>query len=419
MAKRLAERIGTLLAGACLALAAEEVQAQTFGIELHNTMMPAAAGMGGVGIARPQDLTSALNANPAALTQFEGTQFTFGGGWAEPTINLTQTRQIPPVGGGLVDPFSAKSSAPGTPLGNIGVTQSLDALGMPATFGIGFITTSGALVDYRSVPESHGTSSGMLFFSMPLAVGVLVTEELSVGATMALGIGFFDGPFVGTSGMSADYALRGTLGANYLLSETTTFGAYYQTEQKFRFDDAFTLNPGVGQILRDVNLDLPQNIGFGLANTAILDGKLLLGVDVLYKMWDDASMFKAIYDDQWVVQLGAQYTSGRYKLRTGYVWAEDPLKSDPGSDFGGVVQPGGLAAVRYSQAQLAVTSPHRISMGVGVADVLPGVSLDLSAGGMFRDTSQLGEFTTSSISSYWLATGLTWKFGACRAAPPQ
>ena len=86
---------------------------QSFGVELHNTLMPASGGMGGVSIARPQDLTSAMNANPASLSQFRGTQFSFGGGWAEATYNLTQTSNIPVVGPDpLIEPFSAKSTAP-------------------------------------------------------------------------------------------------------------------------------------------------------------------------------------------------------------------------------------------------------------------------------------------------------------------
>jgi long-chain fatty acid transport protein len=64
--------------------------AQTFGVELHNNLMPAAGGMGGVSIAKPQDLTSGINGNPATLTQFVGTQVMFGGAWTEPTFNMTQ-----------------------------------------------------------------------------------------------------------------------------------------------------------------------------------------------------------------------------------------------------------------------------------------------------------------------------------------
>jgi long-chain fatty acid transport protein len=132
---------GTVLLAAGILFINRATHAQSFGVELHNTLMPAAGAMGGVSIAQPQDLTSAINANPAALTQFKGTQFIFGGGWAEPTFNLTQTSNIPIAGPPLIEPYSAKSTAPGSPVGNIGVTQDLSDLGMPATLGLGFVTT--------------------------------------------------------------------------------------------------------------------------------------------------------------------------------------------------------------------------------------------------------------------------------------
>jgi long-chain fatty acid transport protein len=392
----------------CLSRAA---QAQTFGVEAHNTLMPASGGMAGASIARPQDLTSAINGNPASITQFGGTQFLFGGAWAEPTFNLTQTGPIPAIGPSLIDPFSAKSTAPGAPMGNIGVTQEMSAYGMPVTFGLGFVSTCGGAVDFRNVPESHGTNSGMAIFSMPVTVGLQFTDRLSLGASLATGIAFFDGPFVGVGGMTPDYALRASLGANYDLTEYTTVGAYYQTEQSFRFDNAFLLNPGIGQTAFDVNMQLPQNIGLGIGNTSLMDGQLLVSVDVLYKMWDEADLFSAIYDNQVVVQFGTQYTMGNYKLRAGYAWAEDPLDSAPGPNIGGVIQPGGLRAVRYTQGLLAITSQHRITAGIGMADVLPGVDLDFMAGGMFRDEQQLGDATQTSIMSYWVGFGLTWRFG--------
>lgn len=299
------------------------------------------------------------------------------------------------------------------------MTQDLSELGLPAKFGVGFITTSGVFGDFRQVPESHGTNAAMTIFALPVAVGVDLTERLSVGASLALGIAFFDGPFVGAGGMTPDYALRGTLGANYQLTDCTTVGAYYQTRQSFQFDNAFLLNPGPGQISRDVQMDLPQNIGFGVANRALMGGRLLLGVDVLYKLWNEADLFSAVYDNQWVVQLGSQYSMGRLRLRAGYVWAENPIDPTPGTSLGGVIQPGDLPAVRYTQGLLAVTGQHRISAGVGVVDVLPGVDMDLMAGGMFRDTEQLGDFTVTSIASYWIGCGLTWRFGrgACCQCP--
>ena len=46
---------------------------------------------------------------------------------------------------------------------------------------------------------------------------------------------------------------------------------------------------------------------------------------------------------------------------------------------------------------------------------MPGVDLDIMGGGMFRDSEQLGPFTNTSIESYWVGLGLTWRFdrGSC------
>ena len=135
-------------------------------------------------------------------------------------------------------------------------------------------------------------------------------------------------------------------------------------------------------------MDLPQNIGFGVANTSLADGRLLLAADVLYKLWNRTALFGAIYDSQWVVQVGVQYSTGPYRLRGGYAWAENPLDPTPDLNVGGIVDPAGLPGVRYTQELLAITSQHRISGGIGIVDVLPGIDFDLMAGGMFYDRQQ-------------------------------
>jgi long-chain fatty acid transport protein len=223
--------------------------------------------------------------------------------------------------------------------------------------------------------------------------------------------------------MTPGYALRGAVGANYLLTQDLTVGGYYQTGQGFQFANAELLDPGPDQVAFDVEMALPQNIGLGVANRSLMDGRLLVGVDVTYKLWDEADLYEAIYDNQWVVQVGAQYSMGRVRLRAGYAWAENPIDETPDQNIGGVVQPGDFRAVRYTQGLLAITSQHRISGGIGVVDILPGIDLDLMAGGMFRSREQLGDFTTTSIQSYWLSLGLTWRFGrgACggTCAPNQ
>jgi long-chain fatty acid transport protein len=139
---------------------------------------------------------------------------------------------------------------------------------------------------------------------------------------------------------------------------------------------------------------------------------------VLYKQWETADLFGELYKNQWVLQLGTQYcVSPRVKLRLGYAYAENPINTNLGQGAGGVLPPGPAdrvtAGLQYVQATVAAVSRHRIAGGVQFCDIMPGVNLDLFAGGMFRETQNLGEFTTASIQGYWAGGGLTWRFGSC------
>ncbi|MHB8903453.1 MAG: OmpP1/FadL family transporter, partial [Thermoguttaceae bacterium] len=344
-----------------------------------------------------------------------GTQFSFGGAWAEPTYNVTQLEPLPLVG---VTPYSAKSGTPGTPLGNIGVTQDFSALGLPATAGIGLMTNAGAGVDFRDVPESSGTSAEYLALDMIMGAGVDLTDRLSVGAAMTLGISYLDGPFTDVGGMVPAYALRGTAGANYQLGCDTTLGCYWQTKKSFVFEDA-VLFPAGGSSL-DIAFDHPENFGLGIANRSLMNRRLLLAMDVLYKQYSDCDFLGAIYDDQWVFQFGTQYAvSKRVRFRLGYAYNENPMRQDPVvTSIGGVPLPDGIPGVRYVQGQFASVSEHRLTGGVGIRDALPGVDFDLFAGGMFEGTDQFAD-TIASVESYWLGAGLTWRFGrgACEPLP--
>ncbi len=63
---------------------------------------------------------------------------------------------------------------------------------------------------------------------------------------------------------------------------------------------------------------------------------------------------------------------------------------------------------------------HRISGGIGLTDLLPGVDLDLFAGGAFRASQTFGS-STGSVESYWVGFGTTWRFGrgGCHVRAPN
>ena len=351
-----------------------------------------------------------MGGNPATLTQFEGTNFTMGGGWIESTYNLSHVGGILPNLG----TFSAKSEAEGSALGNIGVTHDLDVLGLPATMGLGLMSTAGAGLSYRNVPESNGTSVSLAILQIGSGVGVDITDRLSAGATLMLGSATFDAPFQGVSAAALAYSLRGSVGLNYKVGCGTYLGTYYMTTQNFNFDDAIRLQlvDGFSPVF-DVDAGLPDNVGFGIANDTLMDGRLLLAADVLYKQWDNADLFGELYLNQWVLQLGAQYAwSPRVRLRAGYVYAENPIDPNVGNSAGGIIPPvQAEAALQYVQATVAVINQHRLTCGAGIRDVLPGVDLDVFAGGMFDASQDLGAFTSVNVESYWVGAGLTWHFG--------
>ncbi|MFM7520847.1 MAG: OmpP1/FadL family transporter [Planctomycetota bacterium] len=407
MTNRAIVRLTVWLVALAAAAAGTTARAQTYGIDFRNTLMPASGGMAGTSVAAPQDFISAINANPAALTQYEGTHFTLGGAFAEATANLTQSAPLPLLG---VDPFSAKSSTPGAIVPAIGVAQEVTGLPLPTTVGLAVLGAAGGGSDYVQVPASNGTSAYLLILEFAPSVAIELTDRLSIGATMFIGDGYSSGPFVGTSTMTNAYALRGGFGLDYRLGDATWLGAYYQTNQDFRFGNQVVLFSQSQS--RDVDIGLPQQVGLGIANESLLDGRLLLAADALYLDWRSASLFKSIYTGQWVMQTGAQYrATDRVALRIGYAYAQNPLNDSFGSRIGPIEVPGGLPAARYVQSQFAIINEHRMAGGIGVRDLLMrGLDFDAFAGGMFPASQLLGNSTTVSLASYWIGVGFTWHF---------
>jgi long-chain fatty acid transport protein len=399
----------SLVVGLVFVVFASAAQAQPLGAEMHNMMMPIAGGMGGASIAQPQELLSAVNGNPAAMTRFPGTQFQFGGGWAEATYNLNQTGSVLPG----VTPFSAKSGTPGTAIANIGLSRQTSILGLDAVVGFAMISNAGLGVDFRSVPQSNGTSSSLLVMEMTPSMGVRLTDRLALGVNTSLGSSYFDGPFVGNGAMVQAYGLRGAVGLSYDLGDATTLGWYYQSRQRFNYENAISLDLGGGafQASRNVKMDLPTNIGFGIANHSLMNGKLLLAADFVFKQWEDARLFSSVYRNQWAFQFGTQYSHNRLRLRAGYVYAMNPIKPINTIEVSGIVLPGLQNAVEYVQSQFALINQNRISGGISIVDVTPGFDIDLFAGGMLPESASTGQFTSVKVQSYWIGLGMTYRFG--------
>lgn len=402
----------TLLLLTIVLFSARDGRTQSFGVELFNNLMPASGGMAGTSIASPQDVQSAVYGNPATMTQYRGTQFSFGSAWVEPTYNLSVAEPGLPLLG--ISSFTdAKSDAQGLAPVNIGITQDLNASGLPVTFGLGFMAGSGAGVDFRNVAQLNGTNAVFIALDVVGGVGINLTDRLSVGASALLSNATLDGPFVGFSGSTADYALGGTVGLDYALRPDTTVGLYWRTKAAYNFQNAFRLLPGVYQ---DVAVDRPECVGVGVSNSTLLDGRLLLAMDAIYQQYTETALFGGLFRDQWSLQFGTQYSvNDRIRLRFGYAWNQNPMRDSVGDRLGGVLPPGGVAHVQYIEALFAAIPQDRLTGGVSVRDVLPGVDLDVLAGGTFEASQTFG-ITTANVESYWVGAGITWHYGrgACQ-----
>lgn len=397
-----------LLCLGCLVYGAGRAQAQNYGAELFNGLQPASGGMAGVGLARPQDGPSALFGNPATMTQYKGTTFTVGSSWTEATLNVNHNGTVTtPLGGG---PWGGGSSAEGALLGAFAVLQDLEALGFPLTFGMGLNPASGAATDFRQIPNAVGTSAQLLALDITSGASVQVTPKLSVGAALVITYGLTELGTAQASGATYDYAAGGTFGISYELPLESTVGAYYRTQMNYTFDNLYRLPNGR---FRDINLDRPPVWGVGLANRSLMDGRLLLGLDVMYVQWSEADLWKAIYQDQWALACGAQYSLGRVVLRAGYAWNENPLRPEVGVELNDGLNVGGNL-LRYLQAtQGPAISQHRITTGFGIKEILPSVDLDMFAGAQLRQSQSLGLGSSASYVAWFAGFGLTWRFGYC------
>ncbi len=402
------------------------VHAGPYGYDLHNTLAPASAGMAGTSIARPQDNVSATFGNPATLSEFKGTEFTFGATFYMPEVTVEHDGSV--TGGA----FRQKSGTDIFPVPEIAVTQDLSGLNIPGTLGLGLTATSGIGSEFRQSPESLGAGAEFIIFGVNAGAGFEVTENLNLGISATISFAQLDFGLASTSAETHDLGIRGTLGLTYDIG-ATTLGAFYQNKQKHEYDSIIATAPNV---FTNVVIEQPANFGIGIANNSLMGGDLLLMADFMYKQWEDAEFWQDVFEDQKVFSLGAQLTAGNWDWRLGYGYADDPTKEDATGPIGSlsVVEAGGInggaqlpltgaagtPVVQYLQAtQAEVIYKHRVTAGFGYNNFLgvPFLTLDTHAGFQLEETRDYGTgslpgggHTSAETSSWHAGFGLTWKF---------
>lgn len=394
------------------------VYAGPYGYDLHNTLAPASAGMAGTSIARPQDTVSAVFGNPAGMSKFKGTQFTFGATFYMPEVDLEHDGSVTGTA------FSETSGTDIFPVPEIAVTQDLRGLEIPATLGLGLTAVSGIGSEFRADPGSLGAGAEFIIFGVNAGLGYELSDNLSLGGAATISFAQLDFGLSSTSAQTHDLGFRLTLGLAYDIGDTT-IGAFYQTEQEHKYDNIIETAPGV---FASPTITQPSNIGIGIANNSLMGGDLLLMADLMLKQWGDADFWQDVYEDQTVFSMGAEVTSGNWQYRVGYGYADDPTRVNATGPVGNLTQvnsnigviPLSDPVIQYLQAtQTEVIYKHRVTGGIGYSNLLgvPGLDLDAHLGWQLEETRDYGTgslsgggHTRADVSSWHVGFGLTWKF---------
>ena len=422
--------------GTALSMGSGAAFAGPHGFDLHNVFHGASAAMAGTSIAHVEDPVSAVFGNPATLTTYYGgTNFMFGAtfymprarmqhdgsagyatGEATALVNITNgaTGKAAAASGGYS--FDATSKADVYAVPTVAVTQDLTGLGIPVVLGVGVSATSGIGVDYKHNSNTLGAAAELINLGVNAGIGMSMTPNLDVGVSATITYAMLEAGLTGSGGMTHDIGFRATMGARMKVMPGLTVGAYVQTEQPHEYDNLHVTSfhgnnasalgvatglvqnqayvkcngPGGNVCRQDVRVEQPMNIGLGFAFDGLMNGNLLVMLDVTHKAWSDARFFNEFYEDQEVYSVGLQLTQGPLKWRLGYGYADDPLKDQVADGvqiktIGGVNADGSTYTaamyplfMSYFQAmETPVIYKHRISAGLGIDGFLaPMLTLD-------------------------------------------
>ena len=426
------------LSTALLAATSTSVMAGPYGYDLHNVLAPVSASMAGTSIAKPLDNVSAVFGNPAGLSEFRGTEFTFGATWYKPSAILEHDGSVTGTA------FKQSNRNEGYLVPQIAVTQDLRGLGIPGTLGAGVTATNGIGVEYRKNPASLGASAELIVIGANFGLSWDLTENLTVGAAATTTYSMLDLGLASTSAQTHDIAFKGSLGMTYKLPHATQIGMFYHSELRQDFDDIIQTSPSSAPAsalgsatdgtFTNLVIEQPRTLGIGISNEMLMDGNLLLAADVMYKNWANADFWQDVYVDQWIFSMGAQLTQGPWEFRAGYGYADDPTRENveglsqldnacSGLPSACTVIPTngsivGVGVTEYLQAaQTQVIYRHRVSVGAGYKGFLaPFLDLDMHAAYQLEEDRDYGSqssipnHSSAEVSSWHAGFALTWHF---------
>jgi len=317
--------------------------------------------MGGADVAVARD-TSALNTNPAGLTQISGQLFN-GFGSVLQTLDLSHQDQL----------NDQQSYNRFTPLAGFGYARSLENI--PCTVGIGFFTQGGAGGVFEKINTVFGTNdrfSALLGFAkLTPGIGCKINDQLSVGISFGLVYSSVQESLFPDTSTTQFFGLK--LADASTLKTTLKIGAQYRATPQLTLAAAYTdktslpmtggnatfdmTSIGLGKVnYRDATykgIALPREIALGAAFQATDD--LLLSLKLNWINWGNAMHASALtatdpdnsaaaaqiylpsaidWKNQWVIATGLAYQlDDKVTLYGGFNYGKNPIPEAQTSPF--------------------------------------------------------------------------------------
>ncbi len=375
------------------------------GSDLNLTLTPASGAMAGVGYVNPQDPVASVFGNPATLTQLNGkTDFTFAASYLNIDAHANHDGSITGA------PFSADSDAEHFLLPNIAARQRLtDQL----VVGGGLQVVSGLGADFRTA-NSLAQVVELIVFGANTDVAYELTPKTSIGASLTLAFGLLEFGLTSNTALQETFGTRVSLGVTHDLGRVMV-GVTYNSELELDFGEVTETAP---RVFNDIELEQPQEVIFGFSTTPSLWPNLLIETNVIWKNWDNASGYDDVWEDNYTLAVGGQYTRGDWKFRLGYSYASDLQKDNVGSSLAGIttLNVPGLGVVPVSPPllqfiQATLTQPfwqQQLSGGFGYA-LNDSIQFDLQVGYAFDGERTIGG-TSIDVNEFQAGFGFSWLF---------
>ncbi len=389
------------------------------GSEFDTSLIPGSGGLGGVATVRPQDPVSAIFANPATLTSLDGSnQFAIGITYGRLDLRA-DSGPIP----GVTPGFDGRSNLDTVFLPHFAATHRFNEKFVGA---IGITGLSGLGSDFRETPglPGGGVISDLKLFGGAFSGAYQVNDQLSLGASLIMGLGSLQVGLFQSSATSNDFGFAGQFGATYDLG-LIEVGAGFRTTLDIEYEDVVQTT---ATDIDDFTLEQPWQTMLGIATTDALWPNTFIAFEWRYKAYDEAEGYEDFWRDQDTFSLGIQHTNtfpfiGEVDLRAGWRYAGNLLKRSLDSNGVGDIQQIFIPELGVS----APVTPDIIRLfQVGAADGYWNHNASLGLGKKLSEKVKLDTYISYSFSSsdfdvgpintdqdfLTIGAGLTWTIGA-------